>query len=72
VIRRTIRAVRILATDGRIPWWLRGLAAFGLLPIPGPVDEAVLVLVGAVLYVLHRDSMQDAWRQAASKAQSRD
>ena len=64
VIRRLVRAVRILATDGRIPWWLRGLAAFGLMPVPGPFDEAVLVLVGAILYVFHRDSLSEAWEQA--------
>ena len=70
MIRRLVRAVRILATDGRIPWWLRGLAAFGLLPVPGPFDEAVLVLVGAILYVFHRDSLSEAWQQARSPAES--
>ena len=39
-MRRLLRAVKLLARDGRIPKPLRGLAAFGLLPIPGPLDEA--------------------------------
>ena len=34
--RRLIQAVKILARDGRIPKPLRGLVAFGVLPIPGP------------------------------------
>ena len=69
MIRRLVRAVRILARDGRIPWWLRWLAAVGLLPVPGPFDEAVLVLVGAILYVFHRDSLRDAWDQAHGEAE---
>jgi len=43
---------------------LRGLAALGLLPVPGPLDEAVLVLVGAILYGFYREPLRDAWRQA--------
>ena len=65
MIGRLIRAVTILARDGRIPKPLRGLAAFGLLPVPGPFDEAALVLVGGLLFAFHRDSLRDAWRQAA-------
>jgi hypothetical protein len=68
VIRRLIRAVRILARDGRIPRPLRWLAAVGLLPLPGPVDEAVLLLVGALLFGFHREPLRDAWRQAATRA----
>jgi hypothetical protein len=64
-VRRLIRAVRILALDGRIPRPLRGLAAFGLLPIPGPFDEFVLLIVGALLWLFYRDSLQEAWAQAA-------
>jgi hypothetical protein len=64
---RTIRAVRILARDGRIPRPLRGAAAFGLLPLPGPLDEAVLLLVGLVLSVFYREQLAEAWRTAAAK-----
>ena len=63
--RRLIRAVKILALDGRIPRPLRGLAAFGVLPIPGPFDEFVLLIVGALLWLFYRDSLRDAWAQAA-------
>ena len=64
--RRLIRAVTILARDGRIPKPLRGLAAFGVLPIPGPVDEAALLLVGAMLWIFYRQSLRDAWARAAA------
>ena len=59
-----LRAVKILARDGRIPRSLRWLAAFGLLPIPGPVDEAVLLLLVPILFVFHRQSMREAWLEA--------
>lgn len=62
--RRLLRAVTILARDGRIPMPLRGLAAFGAMPIPGPVDEVVLLLVGVLLFVFYRQSLREAWRRA--------
>jgi hypothetical protein len=65
-----IRAVRILAGDGRIPRPLRWLAAIGLLPVPGPFDEAVLLLVAALLFGFHREPLRDAWRQAAGAPSS--
>ena len=63
--RRLIRSVKILARDSRIPKPLRGLAAFGVLPIPGPIDEAALLIVGVILWVLSRDTLREAWSQAA-------
>ena len=60
---RLVRAVKILAADGAIPRPLRGLAAFGVLPIPGPVDEAALVLVGALLS-FYRERLRFAWAAA--------
>jgi hypothetical protein len=68
MVRRTARAVRILATDGEIPRPLRGAAAFGLLPIPGPLDEAALLVVGAVLWLFHRERLNEAWRRAGYSA----
>jgi len=64
---RTIRAVRILARDGRIPRPLRGAAAFGLLPLPGPFDEAALLLVGLLLWVFYRKRLSEAWRPVEPK-----
>jgi hypothetical protein len=59
---RTMRAVKALARDGRVPRPLRALAGFGLLPVPGPFDEVLLVLVAILLFAFYRDSMRDAWR----------
>jgi hypothetical protein len=68
-ITRSLRAVRILACDGRIPRPVRLFVAAGLLPVPGPFDEAVLLLGAAILFVFYRPSMRDAWEQAAATAQ---
>ena len=64
-IRRLLRAVKILARDRRIPKPLRGLAAIGLLPVPGPFDEGVLLIVGLLLLIFYRDPLREAWSQAA-------
>jgi len=64
--RRLIRAVKILAHDGRIPKPLRGLAVFGVLPIPGPFDEGVLVVVGLLLWLFYRNCLGEAWSRAAA------
>ena len=64
-MRRTLRAVRLLARDGGLPRWLRAHAAFGVAPIPGPFDEAVLLLVAAILWLGYRDRLRAAWRSAA-------
>ena len=60
-MRRLIRTVRLLARDGRIPRPLRGLVAFGLLPLPGPLDELALLVAGALLWIFHRRALRDAW-----------
>jgi hypothetical protein len=67
VIRRTVRAVRILIRDGNLPRWLRGLAVLGLAPIPGPFDEAVLLIVAAILWIGYRERLRAAWRDAGSE-----
>ena len=64
-VSRTVRAVRLIARDGRIPRPLRWLAALGLMPVPGPFDEAVLLLVAIALLLFNRASLRDAWRRAA-------
>jgi hypothetical protein len=63
-IKRTARAVRIVIGHGGIPRPIRWLAAFGLLPIPGPFDEAVLLLVALILFVFYRQELRQAWRDA--------
>jgi hypothetical protein len=64
LIARTLRATALLARGGRIPKPLRWLAAFALLPIPGPVDEAVLLVLAPILFAFHRQPMREAWLEA--------
>jgi hypothetical protein len=35
------------------------------MPVPGPFDEVVLLVVGGVLWLFYRDQLRDAWRGAA-------
>jgi hypothetical protein len=63
-LARTVRAVALLARDSRIPRPLRALAALGLMPIPGPFDEALLLLIAPPLFLFYREPMLDAWRRA--------
>ena len=65
-LKRAVHAGRLLARDRRVPRPLRWLAGLGLLPVPGPFDEAVLLLVASVLFVFHRGPLRDAWRSAAA------
>jgi hypothetical protein len=64
-VRRTARAVRLVVGHDEIPRPIRWLAAFGLLPIPGPFDEAVLLFVALILFVFYRQELRQAWRDAA-------
>jgi hypothetical protein len=63
-VRRLLRAARVVVRDQRIPRPLRWLAAIALLPIPGPVDEAALLVLAPLLYAFHREPMREAWRAA--------
>jgi hypothetical protein len=56
--------VTLVARDGRIPRPLRWVGAAGLLPVPGPIDEALLLAVGAILWLFYRDRLEEAWRAA--------
>jgi hypothetical protein len=59
-----MRAARLLANDRRIPRPVRGLVVVGALPIPGPVDEVVLLFAAGILYTFYREPMREAWQQA--------
>jgi len=65
-VNRIVRTVRLLARDGGLPRWLRGLAAIGLAPIPGPFDEVVLLVVAAILWLCYRERLRAAWHDAGS------
>jgi hypothetical protein len=63
-VKRTARAVRIVVGHEGIPRPIRWLAAFGLLPIPGPFDEAVLLVVALILFLFYRQELRRAWSEA--------
>jgi hypothetical protein len=65
-ITRTLRAVRLVIRDGRIPRPLRWAGMLVLLPVPGPFDEIVLLVVAGVLWLGYRDQLSEAWRKAAA------
>jgi hypothetical protein len=56
--------MKLLARDGRIPKPLRWIAGLALLPIPGPIDEVILLLIAPILLVFYREPMREAWRRA--------
>ena len=53
--------------DGWIPRPLRWLAAAGLAPVPGPFDEALLLLVALILLVFYRGRLVRAWGDAGAE-----
>jgi hypothetical protein len=63
-VRHLLRAMKVLARDQRIPRPLRWVAGIALLPIPGPLDEAVLVLI-APLFLPYREPVREAWRSTS-------
>jgi len=63
-LKRFLRAIRIAATDKRIPRPLRLLAGLGLAPIPGPFDEALLVIVAIPIALFYRRPLAEAWKEA--------
>jgi hypothetical protein len=65
-LKRIIRAVKLGATDKRIPKPLRILAALGLAPIPGPFDEVLLLIVAIPLALFYREPLVDAWARAGA------
>jgi hypothetical protein len=67
VVRRLFRAVRMVARDERIPRPLRGLVGLGLLPIPGPVDELILLIAAVPLALFYRHRLADAWQRAGAR-----
>ncbi len=65
-LARLVREVSLVARDRSIPRPLRIAAAFGLAPLPGPLDELVLLAVAAVLWLFYRGRVRNAWTAAAA------
>jgi hypothetical protein len=62
--------MKVLARDRRIPRPLRWVAGIALLPIPGPFDEALLLLLSP-LFLLYRDEVGEAWRSTGPSDRAR-
>ena len=63
-LTRMIAAIRVLARDERIPKPLRWIAGIGLLPIPGPFDEVILLLVAPIFFAFYRVPLREAWARS--------
>ncbi len=69
-VRRTVAAAQLLASDNDIPRPLRWGGALGAAPLPGPLDEVVLLVVIGVIWLFYRDRLSDAWHQAGAETDS--
>lgn len=64
-VRRGVRIARALATDKRLPRWLRLLFAVGMVQIPVlPTDEIALALALAIVMLRYRRTVADIIREA--------
>jgi hypothetical protein len=64
---RLFRALRLVLADKRIPKPIRWIGGIAVLPIPGPVDEVVLILLLPVL-ALYRQPLREAWSEAGASS----
>ncbi|MCW3026977.1 MAG: hypothetical protein JWN81_188 [Solirubrobacterales bacterium] len=65
-----IRATRLVVGDRRIPRPLRWFGGLALLPVPGPFDESVLLLVAVPLFAFYRRPLRDAWLRAGAEGRA--
>lgn len=54
-----MKVLPALARDGRIPRPVRWLLVIGLLPIPGPFDEAVGLVALGLIAVFYRHVLRE-------------
>lgn len=54
-----LRVARALAKDPNIPRWLRAMLVFGLLPIPGPVDDVVAGIAAVIIVTCYRHRIRE-------------
>ena len=65
-LQRLLRLVKLLARDSRIPYPIRVLILAGLLPVPGPFDEIVLVGALALLSLIRPGLIRTLWLETAA------
>lgn len=65
--RRLLKCGRTLATDRRLPRWLRVLFLIGCVQVPFlPFDEVALALAVGIIALRHRALLREAWMGAAA------
>jgi hypothetical protein len=69
-VKLLLRVLKALARDPRIPRPIRWLLIVGLLPVPGPFDEAVLLTALGLIAVFCRPVYRQIKAQAAAEAAS--
>jgi hypothetical protein len=62
-----LRIAKRLVREPHLPWPLRWLLVFALLPIPGPVDEAALLIAALVIAVFYRPRFQTLLAEERNK-----
>ena len=68
-VRRVLRTARALATDRRLPTWLRVLFIVGCVQIPVlPIDEIALCVAVGILLVFHRPLLAETWARTGEGA----
>ena len=64
-LERLLKLAKLLARDPRIPRPVRALILVGLLPVPGPFDELVLIGAVALLFVIRPGLIRTLWRESS-------
>lgn len=66
-VRRVLRTARSLATDKRLPAWLRVLFVVGCVQIPVlPIDEIALCAAVGILLIFHRPLLAETWAKTGA------
>jgi len=66
-LKRLLELAKLLARDPRIPRPVRALIVIGLLTVPGPFDEVVLVGSLVLLLVIRPGLFRALWRESARR-----
>lgn len=61
VLRHLVRTGKFLIKSEELPRWLKWAALFAALPIIGPLDELVGIVVLLVLLIFYRGLVKQAW-----------
>lgn len=69
-LERLLKLAKLLARDPRVPRPVRALILVGLLPVPGPFEEAVLVGSLALLLVIRPGLIRTLWCESAAEPPS--